>query len=114
MSAPYRSGPSRTEPDGGEAAIRTVIAAALAQHDDINGRGLDALFAMRHAEMVVRALEHAGYEIRRNSALIGITVQREERDRKFLTQRNSAASRIDLTVVAEIAHTHIHPPSDEH
>jgi hypothetical protein len=36
--------------DGAEAAIRTVIAAAVAQHDDINGRGLDALFAMRQAQ----------------------------------------------------------------
>jgi hypothetical protein len=40
--------------DAGEAAIRTVIAAALAQHDEANGRGLDALFAMGQAEAVTR------------------------------------------------------------
>jgi hypothetical protein len=51
--------------DAGEAAIRTVIAAALAQHSDANGRGLDALMAMRQAEAVTKALEYAGYEIRR-------------------------------------------------
>ena len=53
--------------DTGEAAIRTVIAAALAEYGEINGRGLDALSAMRQAETVVKALEHAGYEIRRRS-----------------------------------------------
>jgi hypothetical protein len=53
--------------DGGEAAIRTVIAAALAEHGEANGRGLDALVAMRQAEVVVKALEHAGYEIRRRN-----------------------------------------------
>jgi hypothetical protein len=49
--------------DAGEAAIRTVIAAAIAQHSDANGRGLDTL-AMRRAEAIAKALEHAGYEIR--------------------------------------------------
>ena len=34
---------------GAEATIRAVIAAALAQHADANGRGLDALSAMRQA-----------------------------------------------------------------
>jgi hypothetical protein len=29
--------------------------------------GLDALFAMRQAEVIVKALEYAGYEIRRRS-----------------------------------------------
>jgi hypothetical protein len=33
--------------DAGEAAIRTVIAAALAEHSEASGRGLDALFAMQ-------------------------------------------------------------------
>jgi hypothetical protein len=51
--------------NAGEAAIRTVIAAALAEHGDANGRGSDALFAMRQAEAVAKALENAGYEIRR-------------------------------------------------
>jgi hypothetical protein len=50
--------------DAGEAAIRTVIAAALTEHGEAYGRGLDALFAMRQAEMVVKALKQAGYEIR--------------------------------------------------
>jgi hypothetical protein len=51
--------------DASEAAIRAVIAAALAEYDEASGRGLDALFAMRRAEAVTKALEHAGYEIRR-------------------------------------------------
>jgi hypothetical protein len=51
--------------DAGEATIRTVIAAALAEHAEANGRGLDALVAIRQAEAVTKALEHAGYEIRR-------------------------------------------------
>jgi hypothetical protein len=53
--------------DADEAAIRTVIAAAIARHDEANGRGLDALLAMRQAETIVKDLEHAGYEIRRRS-----------------------------------------------
>jgi hypothetical protein len=53
--------------DAGEAAIRTVIAAVLAQYGEASGRGLDALLAMRQAETIVKALEHAGYEIRRRS-----------------------------------------------
>jgi hypothetical protein len=53
--------------DTGEAVIRTVIAAALAELGEVNGRALDALFAMRQAEVVVKALEQAGYEIRRRS-----------------------------------------------
>jgi hypothetical protein len=44
--------------DTGEAAIRTVFAAALAECAGINGRAVDALFAMREAEVVVKALEH--------------------------------------------------------
>jgi hypothetical protein len=53
--------------DAVQAAVRTVIAAALAQHADPNGRGLDALLAMQQAEAVTKALEHAGYEIRRRN-----------------------------------------------
>jgi hypothetical protein len=53
---------------GMQAAIRTVIATVLAeQGEEESGRGLDALFAMRQAEAIVRALEHAGYEIRRRT-----------------------------------------------
>lgn len=48
--------------DAGEAAIRTVIAAALAQHNEAIGRGADAIVAMRQAEVAVKALELAGYE----------------------------------------------------
>jgi hypothetical protein len=51
--------------DAGEAAMRMVIANALVEHSESGGRGLDALFAMRQAEAIVKALEHAGYEIRR-------------------------------------------------
>jgi hypothetical protein len=53
--------------DAGEAAIRTVIAEALIEHGETSGRRSDALFAMRQAEAIVRALGHAGYEIRRRS-----------------------------------------------
>jgi hypothetical protein len=51
--------------DTEQAAIRMVIATALAEQGESSGRGLDALFAMRQAEAIVKALEHAGYEIRR-------------------------------------------------
>jgi hypothetical protein len=51
--------------DAGQAAIRTVIAAAIAEHHEASGRGLDALFAMQLAEVVTRALVLAGYEIER-------------------------------------------------
>jgi hypothetical protein len=53
--------------DADEAAIRMVIAGALIDHGETGGRGLDALFAMRQAETIVKALEHAEYEIRRRS-----------------------------------------------
>ena len=53
--------------DAGEAAIRKVIAEAFIEHDEDSGRPLDALFAMRRAETVVKALERAGYQIRRTS-----------------------------------------------
>ena len=53
--------------DAGEAAIRTVIAEAFIEQDEDSGRPLDALFAMRRAEAVVKALERAGYQIRRTS-----------------------------------------------
>jgi hypothetical protein len=46
-----------------QAAIRTVIATVLAEQGEDSGRGLDAFFAMRQAEAIVKALEHAGYEI---------------------------------------------------
>jgi hypothetical protein len=51
----------------GEAAIRTVTANALVKHGEISGRGLDALFAMRQVEAIAKALEYAGYEIKRRS-----------------------------------------------
>ena len=47
-----------------QAAIRTVIASALAEHANESGRSVDALFAMRQAEAIVRALELTGYEIK--------------------------------------------------
>jgi hypothetical protein len=53
--------------DAGEAAIRTVIVTALVEHGETSGRGVDALFAMRQAEAIVKALEHAGYGIKRRS-----------------------------------------------
>jgi hypothetical protein len=51
--------------DAAQAAIRLVIAGALVENGESSGRGFDALFAMRQAEAVVRALELSGYEIRR-------------------------------------------------
>ncbi len=51
--------------DSSEAAIRTVIAAALAQYNDATGRGADAIVAMNQAQVAVKALELAGYEIRK-------------------------------------------------
>jgi hypothetical protein len=53
--------------DAAEAAIRNVIAIALIERGETDGRDLDALFAMRQAEAVVKALDEAGYEIRRRS-----------------------------------------------
>jgi hypothetical protein len=46
-----------------QAAIRAVIASALADQVSDSGRSFDALLAIRQAEAVVRALELAGYEI---------------------------------------------------
>jgi hypothetical protein len=46
---------------------RAVIVNALVEQGEMSGRGLDALFAMRQAETIVKALGHAGYEIRRRS-----------------------------------------------
>jgi hypothetical protein len=54
--------------DTGEAAIRTVIAEALIEHDEDTGRPMDALFAMRQAEAVVKALAHAGFHRARDAA----------------------------------------------
>jgi hypothetical protein len=48
-----------------QAAIRTVIAGAIVEHADENGGSFDALFAMRQAEAIVKALALAGYEIKR-------------------------------------------------
>jgi hypothetical protein len=48
-----------------QTAIRSVIASALAEHASESGRSVDALFAMRQAEAIVKALELAGYEIKR-------------------------------------------------
>jgi hypothetical protein len=53
--------------DSAAAAIRLVIANALVENGEEAGRAFDALFAMRQAEAVVRALEFAGYEINRRS-----------------------------------------------
>jgi hypothetical protein len=53
--------------DAAEAAIRMVIASAVVEHGESSGRAFDALFAMRQAETIVKALEVAGYEIRRRS-----------------------------------------------
>jgi hypothetical protein len=44
-----------------------VITSVLAEHGEIGGRGFNALLAMQQAEAIVKALERAGYEIRRRS-----------------------------------------------
>jgi hypothetical protein len=51
--------------DAEEAAIRNVIVSALIGHFEAGGRGFDALLAMRQADAIVKALEIAGYEIKR-------------------------------------------------
>jgi hypothetical protein len=48
-----------------EAAIRAVLASALAEYVSGSGQSVDALIAMRQAEAIAKALEIAGYEIRR-------------------------------------------------
>jgi hypothetical protein len=53
--------------DAVEAAIRQVIANAIVEHGETSGRGFDALFAIRQAETIVKALEHAGYKITRRN-----------------------------------------------
>jgi hypothetical protein len=60
-----RSGVVTVAIDAGEAAIRAVVADAIAEHSEASGRGLDALFAMQLAEVVTSALALAGYEIKR-------------------------------------------------
>ena len=46
-----------------QAAIRAVIAGALAEHVSESGQSVDALIAIRQAE-AVKVLERAGYEIK--------------------------------------------------
>ena len=43
--------------DAEEAAIRTVIVGALMGHSEAGERGFDALFAIRQAEAIVKALK---------------------------------------------------------
>jgi hypothetical protein len=50
-----------------EAAIRSVIASALAEHVSESGQSVDALVSMRQAEAIAKALELAGYEIKRRT-----------------------------------------------
>jgi hypothetical protein len=51
--------------DAEEAAIRGVIGNVLTGQLGVDGRGFDALSAMRQAEAIVKALKIAGYEIKR-------------------------------------------------
>jgi hypothetical protein len=53
--------------DAAEAGIRTVILGALMGHSEAGERSFDALFAMRQAETIVKALKTCGYEIRKVS-----------------------------------------------
>jgi hypothetical protein len=50
-----------------QAGIRIVIASALADHVSDSGQSVDALVAMRQAEAIVKALDLAGYEIKRRA-----------------------------------------------
>jgi hypothetical protein len=50
-----------------QAAIRALIATALSEHVSEIGQSVDALVAMRQAEAIVKALELAGYEIKRKT-----------------------------------------------
>ena len=47
-----------------QAAIRAVIAGALAEQVSESGQSVDALVAIRRAEEIVKALQLAGYEIK--------------------------------------------------
>jgi hypothetical protein len=53
--------------DAEEAAIRTVILGALMGHSEAGERSFDALFPMRQAETIVKALKTCGYEINKVS-----------------------------------------------
>ena len=53
--------------DAQQASIRALIATALAEHVSESGQSVDALVAMRQAEAIVKALELAGYEIKRKT-----------------------------------------------
>jgi hypothetical protein len=53
--------------DAEEAAIRTVIVGALTGQSEAGERAFDALFAMRQAEAIVKALKTCGYEIKKVS-----------------------------------------------
>ena len=48
-----------------QAAIRTVIAGGLVEQANENERAPDALLAIRQAAAIVKALDVAGYEIKR-------------------------------------------------
>ena len=50
-----------------QAAIRAAIASAIADYVSESGQNVDALVAMRQAEAIVKALESAGYEIKRRT-----------------------------------------------
>src|SRR6516162_1364072 len=47
-----------------QAAIRAVIASALAEQVSESGQSVDALVAIRRAEAIIKALELAGYEVK--------------------------------------------------
>ena len=51
--------------DDEQAAIRTVIAGVLVARGNENGRAADALAAIQQAAEIVKALDLAGYEIKR-------------------------------------------------
>jgi hypothetical protein len=48
-----------------QATIRTVIAGVLVEHARENERAPDALLAIQQAAAIVKALDVAGYEIKR-------------------------------------------------
>jgi hypothetical protein len=46
--------------DAEEVAIRNLIAIALAEHGEANGRGVDALLATRQGKQSHKAVQNAG------------------------------------------------------
>ena len=62
-----------------QAAIRAVIASALAEQVSESGQSVDALVAIRRAEAIIKALELAGYEIKPRTRVTAMACAVERR-----------------------------------